>query len=117
MDQVVMNLLSNALKYGAGDPVHVALSIDADHVVIEVTDVGPGIPDDDLGRIFERFERAAPLRHFGGLGLGLYVAREIVNAQGGTISARNLPHRGSCFTVRLPIHESATARPATSPSR
>ena len=108
MDQVVMNLLSNALKYSAGAPIRVALSIDADHAIIEVADEGPGIPDQDLGRIFERFERAASLRHFGGLGLGLYVARQIVDAQGGAISARNLPHRGACFTVRLPIGDRAT---------
>jgi signal transduction histidine kinase len=108
MDQVVMNLLSNALKYGAGAPIRVAVSVDADHAVIEVADEGPGIPERDLGRIFDRFERAAPVRHFGGLGLGLYVARQIVNGHGGTISARNLPDRGSCFTVRLPIADRAT---------
>jgi len=102
LEQVVMNLLSNAIKYGAGSPIAVSAWTDADDVVIEVADQGPGIPEEDLGRIFERFERAASLRHHGGLGLGLYLSRQIVAAQGGTISARNLREGGTCFTVRLP---------------
>jgi signal transduction histidine kinase len=56
-----------------------------------------------LTRIFERFERAAPKRHLGGLGLGLYVSREIVGAQKGMISARNIEGGGAAFTIRLPV--------------
>jgi PAS domain S-box-containing protein len=103
LQQVLMNLLANALKYGAGGPVTVTVSTDADEAVIEVADKGPGIRETDLARIFRRFERAVSLRHYGGLGLGLYVSREIVRAQGGTISARNLVGGGACFTVRLPM--------------
>jgi PAS domain S-box-containing protein len=102
IDQVVMNLLSNAIKYGAGGPIAMTLAKDGDAVVLEIRDHGPGIPEEDLTRIFGRFERAASMRHYGGLGLGLYVAREIVEAHAGTVHARNLPG-GACFTVRLPV--------------
>jgi signal transduction histidine kinase len=103
LQQVLMNLLANAMKYGAGGPVTVTVSTDAGEAVIEVADKGPGIREEDLARIFRRFERAVSVRHYGGLGLGLYVSREIVRAQGGTISARNLASGGACFTVRLPM--------------
>jgi PAS domain S-box-containing protein len=103
LQQVLMNLLANAMKYGAGGPVTVTLDTDGDDAVIEVADKGPGIREQDLSRIFRRFERAVSVRHYGGLGLGLYVSREIVRAQGGTIAARNLSGGGACFTVRLPI--------------
>ncbi|HXI57916.1 MAG TPA: PAS domain S-box protein [Polyangia bacterium] len=109
VDQVVMNVLSNALKYGAGAPIRVSLSVDQSDAVIEIADRGPGIPDQDLERIFGRFERASPVRHYGGLGLGLYVARRIVEVQGGSIAARNMADGGACFTIRLPIQPSPTS--------
>ncbi len=109
LEQVVMNLIGNAIKYGAGSPVRVSLSSDAGTAILEVNDGGPGIPDADLHRIFGRFERAASMRNYNGLGLGLYVSREIVQATGGTITARNLAGGGACFTVRLP-REMAGAR-------
>jgi PAS domain S-box-containing protein len=103
IDQVITNLISNALKYGSGKPIRVQLAHDGDDAVrIEVEDEGPGIPEEDLSRIFGRFERASSLRHHGGLGLGLYLAREIVEAHGGSISARNKPSGGACFIVSLP---------------
>ena len=70
--------------------------------VLVIADKGPGIPEKDLSRLFNRFERAAPMKHYGGLGLGLYVTREIVEAQGGTISVENQAGGGARFTVRLP---------------
>jgi signal transduction histidine kinase len=103
VEQVVMNVLANAFKYGAGTPVDVTVARDGDSALIEIVDHGPGIADKDLARIFERFERAAPKRHFGGLGLGLYVSREIVGAQKGMINARNIEGGGAAFTIRLPI--------------
>ena len=108
IEQVVLNLLSNAFKYGAGQPVVLTVSQERNEAVIEVRDHGPGVPEKDRGRIFERFERAASMRNHGGLGLGLYVSREIVRAHGGSITARNVPDGGAAFTVRLPI----TAPPA-----
>ena len=71
--------------------------------VLQVRDNGPGIAEDQLSRIFERFERAASARHYGGMGLGLYVARQIAEAHGGTITVANVPDGGACFTVRLPL--------------
>jgi PAS domain S-box-containing protein len=103
IEQVAMNLISNAIKYSAGQPIDVSVSREAEMAVIEVRDKGPGIPEEQLSRIFERFERAASNRHYGGMGLGLYVARQIAEAHGGTITVGNLPDAGACFTVRLPL--------------
>ena len=103
LEQVAMNLLSNAFKYGAGQPVSLSLARDGDQAIVEVRDHGPGVPTGDLHRILERFERAAAFRSHGGLGLGLYVSREIVRAHGGSIAEHTLPEGGACFTVRLPI--------------
>ena len=103
VEQVVMNLLSNAFKYGSGQPVTLSLARDGDQAIVEVRDHGPGIPAGDLARIFERFERATALQSHGGLGLGLYVSREIVRAHGGSIAVRTPRGGGACFTVRLPL--------------
>jgi PAS domain S-box-containing protein len=103
VEQVVMNLLSNAFKYGAGQPVTLSVSRDGNEAIIEVRDHGPGVPMEDLDRIFERFERASATGDQGGLGLGLYVTREIVHAHGGSIAGRTLPDGGADFTVRLPL--------------
>jgi PAS domain S-box-containing protein len=103
LEQVLVNLLSNAIKYGAGGPVEVTASAEQGEAVLRVTDHGPGVPEQDLQRIFGRFERASSLRNYGGLGLGLYVARQIVEAHGGTVSAHNLSAGGACFSVRLPL--------------
>jgi len=103
IEQVLMNLISNSIKYAGGKPIDVSIAQDADTAVIQVCDQGPGIPATELDRIFERFERAASARHYGGMGLGLYVARQIAEAHGGTVVARNVPSGGACFTVRLPV--------------
>lgn len=103
MEQVLTNLLANAVKYGARAPVEVTVWSEGGAAVMEVTDDGPGIPKEDLSRIFERFERAHSMRHHGGLGLGLYVARQIAAAHGGTVSARNAEGHGACLTVRVPL--------------
>lgn len=102
IDLVITNLLSNALKYGAGKPVEVELWAADGRVSVRVTDHGIGIAPDDVGRIFERFERACSDGRQVGFGLGLWIAREIVEASGGTISVRSAPSRGSIFTVELP---------------
>jgi PAS domain S-box-containing protein len=102
IEQVISNLLSNAFKYAAGSPVELSVSREGAEAVLVVHDRGPGIPEQDVERLFQRFERAASMRHYGGLGLGLYVAREIVQAHGGRISVENPPEGGARFTVRLP---------------
>jgi PAS domain S-box-containing protein len=102
IEQVVMNLVSNAIKYGPGRPIEVAVHGGDAEVEISVRDEGPGIAEEDRARIFGRFERAASNDHHGGLGLGLYVAREIVAAHGGSVSVESSVPGGSRFVVRLP---------------
>jgi PAS domain S-box-containing protein len=103
IEQLLMNLIANAIKYGGGQPVDVTLDREGDTALITVRDRGPGVAPEDMERIFERFERATSMRNYGGFGLGLYVAREIVRAHGGSISVLNAPDGGACFTVRLPM--------------
>jgi PAS domain S-box-containing protein len=109
VEQVLTNLIGNAIKYASGQPLEISAARRGDDAILEVRDHGPGIPDVDLPRIFDRFERAAPSRHYSGLGLGLYVAREIAAAHGGGIAAFNPRDGGACFTVRLPLDPPATA--------
>jgi signal transduction histidine kinase len=103
LDRVVCELLDNAVKFGAGAPIEVVVDQDAAHAVLTVRDRGPGIAPDRLPSIFSPFERAVPKEHFGGLGLGLYIAKEIVDAHGGTIAATNDAPGGATFVVRLPL--------------
>nr|WP_281404522.1 PAS domain S-box protein [Pyxidicoccus fallax] len=103
LEQVMTNLLSNALKYGGGQPVRVRVWREGDRARLEVRDEGIGIAPEALPRIFEKFERAVSDRHYGGLGLGLYITRQIVDALGGVIRATSEPGQGSTFTVDLPL--------------
>lgn len=109
LDQVLTNLISNALKYGAGKPIEVGLRQEGAAAVLWVRDHGIGIAEDDQRRVFERFERAVSGRHFGGLGLGLWIVRKIVQACDGEITVESAPGRGSTFTVRLPRHKAERA--------
>jgi len=104
IDQLLTNLLMNALSYGAGQPIDLTIerTPSGHRSRIIVLDRGIGIPKDRLSHIFERFERATSVRHRGGLGLGLYIARQIVEAHGGSISVESEPGCGSSFTVDLP---------------
>ncbi len=108
VEQAIENLVGNAVKYGQGKPVEIDLRTDDGEVVLEVTDHGVGIDEDHQKRIFERFERAVSTRDFGGLGLGLWIARRVVEASGGSIAVRSAPGRGAIFTVRLPIQPEGT---------
>ncbi|TSC32342.1 PAS domain-containing sensor histidine kinase [Corallococcus sp. Z5C101001] len=107
LDQVVTNLLSNALKYGAGKPLHVSVSLDAGRAVLCVRDEGIGIPVDAQPRLFERFVRAVSERNYGGLGLGLFITQQIVEAHGGSVQVRSTPGEGATFTVTLPTGEAS----------
>ncbi|WP_437541156.1 AAA family ATPase [Sorangium sp. So ce367] len=104
MEQVLINLLSNAMKYGAGRPVLVGVRRQAHRALLVVRDQGIGIAEADQGRIFERFERAVSVRNFGGLGLGLYITRSIVASHGGTIRVESKPGAGATFVVELPLN-------------
>jgi signal transduction histidine kinase len=99
---VITNLLSNAIKFGQAKPITVEVSADSSLARLVVRDRGIGIEPADQERIFKRFERAVPSHHFGGLGLGLYIAREIVGAHGGTMQVDSQPGAGTAFTVELP---------------
>jgi signal transduction histidine kinase len=108
MDQVITNLVGNALKYGRGKPIEIAIAIEGEDAVVRVVDHGIGIGADEQRRLFERFERAVSTREFGGFGLGLWICRQIVEASGGQIAVESTLGEGSTFTVTLPL--------ATSPS-
>lgn len=107
--QVIYNLVDNAVKYSAGSDVLVSLSLEENGVLLTVADHGPGIPEEDLPRIFERFYRVdkARSRAAGGTGLGLSIVSDTVRRRGGTVQAANRPGGGAVFTVRWPIAEEA----------
>jgi len=102
LEQVLTNLVDNAIKYGAGKPIHIQLEAEASRALLRVRDEGIGIAQEKLSRIFERFERAVSDRHYGGLGLGLYITRTIVEAMGGSIQVESTLGQGATFTVVLP---------------
>ncbi len=102
IEQVLSNLISNAMKYAPGTPIDVSVRLEGTTAVMQVEDHGAGLKGDDHSRIFERFERASA-SSLGGLGLGLYIVRAIVVAHHGTVSAENRPDGGARFTVRLPL--------------
>src|SRR5262249_37431762 len=104
IERVVINLVSNAMKFGAGKPIQISGTSHRGGGCLQVKDAGIGIAEEDQDKLFKRFERVAPLMHFGGLGLGLYITREIVNAHGGTIQVKSALGQGACFVVDLPAH-------------
>ncbi|HZU83272.1 MAG TPA: ATP-binding protein, partial [Polyangiaceae bacterium] len=111
IEQIVTNLLSNAVKYAGSAPIEVAVESDARMARLVVRDRGVGIAPEDQRRIFERFERgASPRGARGGLGLGLYITRQIVEAHGGSIRVASRPGEGTTFVVELPL--SPPAQPA-----
>ncbi len=109
IEQVVTNLLANAIKYGEGRPIEVRVARDGRNAEISVHDQGLGVGAEDIGRIFDRFERAVPSQRYAGLGLGLYIVRQIVERHGGVISVTSDPSSGSTFTVSLPLEPPANA--------
>ena len=105
LDQVISNLIANALKYGNNEPIQLTVTRTNADAILRVTDHGIGIATEEQSRIFERFERAVQHREDGGFGLGLWIARQIVEASGGTIEVTSAPNRGATFTVSLPDDE------------
>ncbi|RKH74803.1 PAS domain S-box protein [Corallococcus aberystwythensis] len=101
MEQVMLHLLTNAMKYGAGRPIQMEVANHAGRARLIVEDHGMGIPPEAQGRIFERFERAAS-RNYGGLGLGLFITRQLIEAHGGNIRVESEPGHGAKFIVELP---------------
>jgi PAS domain S-box-containing protein len=103
LDQAVGNLLTNAIKYAPTKPIEIGVQRAGDSVSISVVDRGIGIEPEHVARIFERFERAVPSRNFGGLGLGLWLSRQIALAHGGTIDVSSRVGQGSTFRLTLPV--------------
>ena len=110
LEEVVENLVGNALKFGGGRPVQVALEEVRDGAVLRVRDHGIGISRSDQARIFRRFVRAVPHRTFPGMGIGLWLVKQIVTSHGGHISVTSEPGQGSEFVVWLPRSTGARAR-------
>ena len=103
VEQIVVNLISNALRYGDGKPVDISLAKTRNSAVIEVRDHGIGIVAKDQERIFDAFERVMHQDRTGGLGLGLFITKQLVDAHGGAITLQSQPGHGALFSVTLPL--------------
>jgi PAS domain S-box-containing protein len=116
IDQVVSNLIENAIKHAPGAQIVVDVGSSHGQAVLEVSDRGPGISPDRLPRIFDRYERATSALTNGGLGLGLYIVREVVQAHGGEVTVESSPGAGTTFRVCLPRRAPTTSK-GPDPSR
>ena len=107
LNQVVTNLLTNAIKFGLGKPIEIRLNRGRQSVTLTVRDHGIGIPEDMQTQIFQPFERAVSARHYGGLGLGLHIVRTIVSGLGGNVWLESAPGVGTTVFVTLPTRRSS----------
>lgn len=103
IEQIIINLMTNAIRYGNGKPVHITLKREAESALIEVTDQGVGISEHEQKMIFEAFERGSGNEVKAGLGLGLYISRKLAEAHGGQITVMSQKEMGSTFTLSLPL--------------
>ncbi len=113
LEQVLTNLLSNAIKYGDGKPIHVRASAKEGWLTIQVQDGGQGIALADQERIFRPFERVEDKKRVGGMGLGLYIGRQIAIAHGGRLTVQSAPPNGASFSLELPLAAPASAAART----
>jgi two-component system sensor histidine kinase KdpD len=102
LERALVNLIENAQRYSAPEPVTVGLRADGDTAVIRIVDRGPGIGRHDLERVFDPFVRLTDDDDHQGSGLGLAIARGFIEANGGTIRAESLPGQGASFVVEIP---------------
>lgn len=116
LDQIFSNLLSNAMKYGHGRPILLSLQGSAAQLRFRIVDHGIGIAESDHQRIFEKFERAAPIEQGTSLGIGLWLVRRMARAMGGTVHLTSAPGAGSIFTVQLPRKAPARRTPREVPT-
>jgi signal transduction histidine kinase len=112
IEQVIVNLLTNALRYGGGQPVEVSVHEAGERVRIDVRDHGRGIVPDDIERIFEPYERGARNGEPKGLGLGLYISRQLAASHGGSLCVSSGPGEGATFSLDLPLLEAAAREEA-----
>lgn len=103
IEQAVTNLISNAIKYGAHEPIDIRVEKNGNFGRITVSDRGIGIPKDRQDRIFERFERAVSNHNYKGLGVGLYITQHIIRTHNGRVTLQSKPNAGSTFTIELPL--------------
>ena len=108
-EQIVGNLVSNAIKYAPKGPIEVNVSRTHHHIVVTVRDDGPGIAPEDQERIFERFERLDTQHAQAGTGLGLYIARQLAVAMGGELTVSSEVGRGTAFQLQLDARIDLTA--------
>ncbi|HUI97028.1 MAG TPA: ATP-binding protein [Xanthobacteraceae bacterium] len=110
LSQAVSNLISNAIKYSPGNaPITIEARADGDDVIVSVADRGIGIPQSDIGRLFERYYRGRNVSGVVGTGVGLYLVKIVVDLHGGSIAVESREGEGSRFTLRLPAHGGAAA--------
>ncbi|AOZ14690.1 hybrid sensor histidine kinase/response regulator [Pseudomonas lundensis] len=107
IEQVVSNLLTNALRYGAKSPIDVSVYVEGENAIVEVRDQGIGISEENQQRIFQQFERVSAKHAVAGLGLGLFISEQIVAAHGGKITVQSALGEGAVFRVSLPLAQNA----------
>lgn len=103
IDQAITNLLSNAVKYGKNNPIDIRVYMEKGVAYVEVQDRGIGMEDTEMDKIFKRFGRTETAKNYDGLGLGLYISSQFIQAHGGSIYVKSHPDRGSTFTILLPV--------------
>ena len=96
-------MISNAIKYAPGHPIQIRVSLEGESVILIVRDFGPGIPKERQSKIFELFERANVSRNVSGLGLGLYIVKQIVIGHHGNIRVESDEEKGTKFIIELPL--------------
>jgi signal transduction histidine kinase len=116
LESIITNLLSNALKYGAGKQVDLSLRQSDGHAVLTVSDRGIGMSQEAQSQLFQKFGRAVPTRNYGGFGMGLWIVDQLVRAHGGTVSVTSREGEGATFTVQLPLTPRMSADTTPSPS-
>lgn len=107
LEQAMSHLISNAIKYGRGKPVKVVVGANGTGATLKVCDQGAGVRPEVVPQLFKRFGRVGPVSNYGGLGMGLYLTRQIAEAHGGTVRFDGTAKQGCTFVLELPLNRSA----------